>query len=293
MALRWQLLGHGFEIHRVSPEKSNDSREIYDGVPSSHDAKCAAIVAWLHCRGKSEPWPVKSEHERSLKAAPWLLEVGMASSSGRTATGSRRSLPAIGRSSRGCWTSTRPQQGLLAAYGGQAQVAAPPTVAAELMRRIGGSMLQEAKVEAVVAGASKTTGLPPVAEEVALVRAIAAEARRNQREERSARRRVEELAVAEEGSAKEMQAVVGKTTGAGGAAAGDPRSYESPQGAGEKLGAQPQGTEQRGEAEPRPPHHETRLGRGEDVPPLCPRVPDPSKCWTKAGLGRVGRTLRG
>jgi transposase len=236
-ALRWQLLTDDFTVHRVSPKKSNDSREIYDGVPSSHDAKSAAIVAWLHFHGKSEPWPVKSVHERSLKAALWLLEVHakqLRQNRNRLEALTARHWPEL---TRILDLDTATALELLATYGGPVAVGEQSTQAAELMRRVGGSMLLSEKVDAVVASAATTTGLPQVAEEVALVRGLAAEARRNQREERSARRRVEELAMAEEGPAKEMQAVVGKTTAAVVvAAAGDPTAYESPQALVKSLG---------------------------------------------------------
>ena len=74
-SLRWQLLEAGIEVFRVSPKKSYDMAEIHDGVPSSHDGKSAAIVAVLHNRGASDPWPMESARKRELTAALRLLEV--------------------------------------------------------------------------------------------------------------------------------------------------------------------------------------------------------------------------
>ncbi len=73
-ALRFCLQTAGLDVYRVSPKMVKDGREIYDGVPSSHDAKAAAIVAWLHLQGRSQLWEATSDIERSLKAA-----VGIAS----------------------------------------------------------------------------------------------------------------------------------------------------------------------------------------------------------------------
>ncbi len=235
-ALRWQLVKHAFEVHRVSPKKSNDSREIYDGVPSSHDAKCAAIVAWLHFHGKSEAWPITSEHERALTAALWRLEVHA-----KQCRQNRNRLEAL---TARHWPEltlhlelgSATLLELLIEFGGPAAVAASPSRARELMRRVGGAMLTQVKIDAVAESALRTTGMPQVEDEVSLVRDLASEARRNQHEERAARRRVEALAVAG-GSTNEMQPVVGKTTAAVVvAAAGDPRAYESPQAFQKSLG---------------------------------------------------------
>jgi len=235
-ALRWQLLLAGFEVSRVSPKKSSDSAEIYDGVRSSHDAKSAAIVAWLHFHGKSEPWPVKSDHERALKAALWVLEVHA-----KQFRQNRNRLEAM---TARYWPELTLQLDLdsatllelLMEFGGPAEVAARSTDARALMRRVGGSMLKAEKIAAVLRSASATTGMPQIDEEIRLVKAIATEARRNQHEERSARRQVEKLA-GSEGSTRHMQPVIGKTTAAVVvAAAGDPLNYESPQALVKSLG---------------------------------------------------------
>ena len=42
-----QLLAQGLAVYRVNTKHSHDYQEIYDGVPSGHDAKAAAIVAKL------------------------------------------------------------------------------------------------------------------------------------------------------------------------------------------------------------------------------------------------------
>ena len=235
-ALRWQLWVAGFRVHRVSPKKSNDADEIYDGVPSSHDAKCAGIVAWLHLRGKSDEWPVASEEGRRLKAALWVLEVHA-----KQFRQNRNRLEAI---TARHWPElslildldSATLLELLSAFGGPQQVAAEPQGARALMRKVGGSALEQSKIEAVIESAAATVGLPPIDEETELAKAIAQEARRNQKAARAARKRVETLAQAGP-STQRMQAVIGKTTAAVVfAAAGDPALYESPQALVKSLG---------------------------------------------------------
>jgi hypothetical protein len=54
--LRHQLLAHGVPVYRMSGKRTHDAAEVYDGVPSLHDAKSAAIIAKLHIDGVSTPW---------------------------------------------------------------------------------------------------------------------------------------------------------------------------------------------------------------------------------------------
>ena len=49
--MRHALLEQGIDVVRVSPKRTHDMAEVYDGVPSRHDAKAAAIVAKLHLDG--------------------------------------------------------------------------------------------------------------------------------------------------------------------------------------------------------------------------------------------------
>src|SRR5207249_10175305 len=56
-ALRQALHGAGVVVHRVSPKVAHDYAEVFDGVPSQHGGKDAAVVAELSALGKSVPWP--------------------------------------------------------------------------------------------------------------------------------------------------------------------------------------------------------------------------------------------
>jgi len=228
-ALRWQLLEAGIQVFRVSPKKSYDMAEIYDGVPSSHDGKSAAIVAVLHYRGASDPWPIESDRRRELTAALRLLEVF-----GKQFRQNRNRLEGLTARHWPELTSvlelgTATALELLAVYGDPGAVAADVPGARDLMRRVGGSLLALEKVESVLRGARCTKGVPLIPEESQLVRVLAAEARRNQLAEKKARRRVEKLA-STGGATKAVSAVVGKATAAVLVAGiGDPRDFDSPQ----------------------------------------------------------------
>ena len=68
-ALVGQLVARGIAVFRVNTKHAHDYQEIYDGVPSGHDAKAAAIVAKLHLeRGvHSRRWPPVTRQRRELR----------------------------------------------------------------------------------------------------------------------------------------------------------------------------------------------------------------------------------
>src|SRR2546421_10250129 len=47
----------GITVHRVHPKIAHDYAEVFDGVPSQHDGKDAAVIAELARVGKSVAWP--------------------------------------------------------------------------------------------------------------------------------------------------------------------------------------------------------------------------------------------
>lgn len=225
--LRWALERAQIPVFRVNPKRSHDAAEVYDGVPSLHDAKSAAIVAKLHLDGASEPWPVRSDHERSLAAAVRVLEVyekQFQQNRNRLEGLVSRHWPEL---SRILELSSATLLELLMEFGGPAEVAQRPDEARELMRKVGGRFLAKAKVEGVVASASTAFGMAQVDEEKRLVQELATEARRNQKASAAQQRRVETL-TRDEAVTDRMQSVVGKvTTAVLVAAAGDPSRYRS------------------------------------------------------------------
>lgn len=62
----------GLSVWRVSPKAAHDYAEIFDGTPSQHDGKDAAVVAELAAIGKATAWPytVKPLWEQQL--AYWV-----------------------------------------------------------------------------------------------------------------------------------------------------------------------------------------------------------------------------
>ena len=73
--LRRQLADDGFPVFMVSGKRTHDAREIFDGVPSLHDAKSAAIIARLHADGLSTRLVPEPSERRQLRAALAIMDL--------------------------------------------------------------------------------------------------------------------------------------------------------------------------------------------------------------------------
>jgi transposase len=212
-ALRCEIERNGFEVFRVNPKRSHDAAEVYDGVPSLHDAKSAAIVAKLHLDQASHPWPMRSDQERELAAAVRVAEVftkQFQQNRNRLEAVTARHWPEL---TQLLDLDSVTLLELLAEYGGPSGVARARGTAGDLMRRIGGSMLKAEKIERVLATAHTTIGQPQTDGERKLVQALAVEARRNQKQARTAVQEIERL-TEQEGSVHELAPTVGRKTAA-------------------------------------------------------------------------------
>src|SRR5260370_40773522 len=54
--LRQALADNEIKVERVGNKASHDYAEVFDGVPSQHDGKDAAVIGELAALGKSTPW---------------------------------------------------------------------------------------------------------------------------------------------------------------------------------------------------------------------------------------------
>ena len=212
-ALRYCLKTAGLEVFRVSPKMVKDAREIYDGVPSSHDAKASATVAWLHLCGRSERWEAKPEVERSLKAA-----VGTASLHDGAF---RRAQNCLEAQLARYWPEVSQLLALdsvsllelLSRFGGPQWVAASPMAAAQCLRDAGGAGLKAEKIQQVLEAAGESLGVPMIEAERQALQELAGEARRRQKAVQAAKRRVEALSCGDIPTVL-ISAEVGRLTGA-------------------------------------------------------------------------------
>jgi len=71
-ALRQACAQAGIEVHRVHPKIAHDYAEVFDGVPSQHDGKDAAVVAELCRCGKSRAWTWSTPDETAQQIDYWV-----------------------------------------------------------------------------------------------------------------------------------------------------------------------------------------------------------------------------
>ncbi len=159
-ALRQALADAGQVVHRVSPKAAHDWAEVFDGVPSQHDGKDAAIVAELCALGKSKLWehhqPSESEQEMAM-LVDWMDAQRRLKSiwTGRIEAILGRHWPealAVLKCSSGTLLRS------LERWGGPKPLAEDPQ-ARQRIAGWGGKLLSEAKVTALLESAHKTVGV--------------------------------------------------------------------------------------------------------------------------------------
>lgn len=227
--LRHQLEEAGVLVYRVSGKRVHDAREVYDGVSSLHDAKCAAIIAKLHVDGRTSVWESRSDGDRALKAAVStmdLFQVQYLRLIHQLEGWLARHWPEITQQVE---LTSATLLSLLARVGGPADIASAPSEARALMTTVSRRLMKPTKIEKVLQSASTTVGLPLLDEERAALKTVASEAYRALRAYKEAKVRVEQLA---QGTVSEVLApAVGKTTAAVLVTeVGDPRRFHSTRG---------------------------------------------------------------
>jgi transposase len=224
--LRRQLADDGFAVFMVSGKRTHDAREIFDGVPSLHDAKSAAIIARLHADGLSTRLAAESPERRQLRAALAIMDLHQ-----------ERYLQLVHRLES--WLARHwPElptvleltssslMALLARVGGPKDVAAQPQRATRLLLGISHRLIPDDKVAAVIACATTSVGVPLVGLERDALMAIADAAYRAHRAFATAKSKVDHLAARTPAAA--LAPVVGHTTaGAVFAEVGDANAFSS------------------------------------------------------------------
>jgi transposase len=197
-ALRHALQQAGLIPHRVSPKAAADYAETFDGVPSQHDGKDAAVVAELAAQGRSWPWPLArpSEAEQELAYQVEWLDGHRRQTQlwyGRLEALLSRHWPEATALLR--LTSGVLRRCLLR-YGGPRGLAEDPK-ATDRLYRWGKGLLSREKAEALVASARQTAGVPLGGWDEERLRRYAQEVHNGLHQQRQARRRLRQLAPAQ------------------------------------------------------------------------------------------------
>lgn len=227
-AIRAAMTGAFLVVHRISGKASSDYKEIFDGVPSQHDGKDAAIIAELTCFGKGTPWPFEplSETDQEIRHQVQRLEVFGDQATqwcGRIEAMLAKHWPEVtSLLSLKSVTLNR----IITHYGGPAQLAADPDAAANL-RSWGHGLLKKKKIDQVIASAQVTAGVPVEKGEMAWLQEAAIELKRCILEIKASRKRLETMAQSHLGMKDHIDAVGAVTLCVIWSLVGDPGNYDS------------------------------------------------------------------
>jgi len=225
-ALRQALGDAGLEVRRVSGKAAKDYAEIFDGVPSAHDGKDAAVIAELAALGKSVAWPLPSlpAWQAQMKVeVSWLDDQQSILQHwlGQLEALLARHWPEITRLfDLDSSTLLR----ALAHYGSPARLAADGE-AIEQLKSWGGHLLRAARVQAMFDSASTTMGVRMNDATIDHLKRVAQQAWNTKAEIRQVQRRMRELA-AHDPVIQAQTPVVGELTACVlRVSVGDPREY--------------------------------------------------------------------
>jgi transposase len=212
-ALRHQLRSLGAAVYRVGSKRTHDAAELFDAVPSMHDAKAAAVLSRLHLSGLSAAWVERSDPMRELSAALSTMELHQEHY--------LRNLNVLEALLARHWPellehlqlTSASMLALIARIGGPSEVAAGPAQATELLRGMSHGLMKPERIAAAVGCASTSLGAPMLSLERARLQHLAQELHRSLKEFKHARQLVLELGAALPEVAS-LGAVVGMVTAA-------------------------------------------------------------------------------
>jgi transposase len=210
-ALRYQFRQSGFGIYQMNAKRVSDAQEVYDGVPSMHDAKSATVITRLHREGLSDLWVELTEEERSLNALRREYDLHQSQyqrNQNRLEAYLSRHWPEVG-----CFLGldSVTLERLLIAYGSPERIAADADRAARRMRKWGRSLLSTEKIAHVIDSACRTFGQPCTEAEFRYLQALATEMRHSRLHQKQAKKALEARITGDD-ELKEMGSVIGRVT---------------------------------------------------------------------------------
>jgi transposase len=210
-AMRYQFKNAGFNIYQVHAKQVNDAKEIYDGVPSLHDAKSAYLIARLHKEGCTKPWHELNDNARELNAAQ--REYGIHQDQYER---NRNRLEAyLSRH----WPevlvivdlTSVTLENLLINYGSPQDIATNAEEAVRKMKIWGRHFLSDDKINQIIVSAQNTIGVPCIEAERQYLQALAREMQHSRCEGKIAKQQIEGKVQAMDGL-EEMARLIGKLT---------------------------------------------------------------------------------
>ena len=226
-AVRYAMTAAGLEVHRVSGKKVSDYKEIFDGVPSQHDGKDAAMIAELTAYGKGAPWPWQARSQEEQQLSHHVQRLYAFRNQSTQWTGRLEGLVAKH------WPEVSSLLTLhsvtllnvLLKYGSPARLAADPEAAQQLQRW--GRSIKKSKVAKVLESARTTLGVPMNDSEVSWIGEVAHEILAAQAEVSTCTKQLQQIAQAHPTMSKYVEKVGAVTLCVIWHCVGDPRQYSS------------------------------------------------------------------
>jgi transposase len=210
--LRAMLLARGAELYVMSPKRVHDAAEVFDGVPSMHDAKACVVIDELHQKKISKRYIVPDSQrtrlraladQRELYAKPLQFYLGQLE-----ALLARYWPEAL--SDFDVWQNKTPLA-VLAHYPGPGVLLEHADQALERVHALGHGHLRTDQVQRMLASAARSSGVVQHDEAQQLIRIAATEALRMRTALDALDRQLEQIAEQAEPT-KHLSPVVGRVT---------------------------------------------------------------------------------
>lgn len=228
-SFRYQLGLRGISVYRINAKHSHDGHEMYDGVPSAHDAKSSAVIADLHRWGKSSLWLDHEESRKTLRAAVRIMDLHNDTY--------YRYLNKLESLLARHWPEALVHfdlksvslAELISTFGSAQAVCSHTDEAKTLLRKTGGYFLKSEKIDALLNSAAETLGVPPNAQERIMLQEVAYELNRCRKKAQKEKNHIKKM-TKDNVEVQRMKKAVGETTAAViHALVGDFRNYSSSQ----------------------------------------------------------------
>lgn len=229
-SVRYAMTRSQLEVHRVSGKAVSDYREIFDGVPSQHDGKDAAMIAELIGIGKGTPWPFEAPTEVEQERRRHVV---------RLASFQKQAVQWLGRL-EGLLAKHWPEVSQLidldsatllnicSHYGSPANLAAEKESCAKAqLRKWGGHKLEYSKIQAILTSARFTVGVPLGPAEEVWLKEVVDEIKNARREVSISRKSLTKDANSDPTMNRYAAKIGGPTLCTIWATVGDPRDYTS------------------------------------------------------------------
>lgn len=209
--LRYQCRQREFDIHQASAKRVSDAKEVYDGVPSMHDAKSAAVIARFYWDDLTSPWEELNLQQRELNALAQEYKLHQSqylSSLNRLEAYLSRYWPEV-ITLIGLDSVSLEQ--LLIEYGSPEQIALHAKAAEQLVKKNSRHMLSTETIREVIDSASTTLGVNCIEAEARMLQVYTREMMHNRLAKKRAKEAMQRV-IEEEKQLTHMAKLIGKMT---------------------------------------------------------------------------------